>query len=316
MGKSKLPLDLSESYSKHNFSLHKFLESYIQTIHKELSIDIQLEKDSCYYLKLVENNIPYKLIITNKIIDYWYNTYNLNNSKETVGVFYLFNYFNLEQLEKSITSFIKEIILKDSLESIKGKDGYYNIKYSKHTLIRAYDLYIPNSSDKFQYYYFKEMATRKQVIRFNESLHRVISKLKNLDIEIIRSVQSDESEAYYLHIKHKKTNKQMKITVRNHPVNTKCQLCFYLSNYTSLEELENTIYFFLKEFDWSKYVFNINNYMDVLPKSVINKEFGDDLALYTKKQVKFMKDNKLNKELDKLKKKGIVGTISNLTYLH
>lgn len=297
--------------SKGKFNISDFLDN----INERFLSDLCAEKSKDYSLKLNHKGQDIFISILNRPLDYGFNSMRINDTKETVCVFYMFNYYNSEQLEKSIISFINEIILKDKLDYIQGREGYFDVKYSKHFLISAYEEYQVIEGDKYQYLHFPDMATREVVTLFNESMNRLVSKLNNLkNIEVKQAIQSDESEAFYLVILYK-SNKQLKLSIRNHPINTKCQMCCYYNKYNDFLELEDRIVNVFRNFNWNNYRFSTDSYLEILPEDLIKKPIGFDLGEYTLEQMEFMNKNRIAKKMAKLKEQGFIPTLSNLDFL-
>ncbi|MEQ2561441.1 hypothetical protein, partial [Sutterella wadsworthensis] len=209
------------------------LDYILPKIEQKLSIEIiRTKKFSFAYA--FNNKVCY-FNVFKKPLDYNYYSYGIPQSLETVCVFYLFNYYSFEQLGLSIESFFKEIILTNSLKQISGCKGYYDVKYSKHKFIEKKEKYILKENEHLQYYHFKEtLADRKTIIEFNKCMQNIVKELSTFTgVLVEKAIQSDESESFYISLQYrkKKIKRNLKISVRNHPMHTKAQMCFYGNNY-------------------------------------------------------------------------------------
>lgn len=281
----------------------EYLDYILPKIEQKFSIEILRIKKFSFSYEF--NNKIWYFNVFKKPIDCEYYSYRIPQSLETVCVFYLFNYYSFEQLGLSIESFLKEIILTNSLKQISGCKGYYDVKYSKHKFIDKKDKYILKENEHLQYYHFKEtLADRKTILEFNNCMQNIVKELSTFEgILVEKAIQSDDSESFYISLKYrkKKIKRNLKISVRNHPMHTKAQMCFYKNNYENLKELEKKVIKTIKEFNWYNYKFSLDTYFDVLPEKTLVKKYGDDICQYSSEQIEFIEKNKeLNKSTKSL----------------
>lgn len=274
--------------------IEEYLTYLLPLIEKELSIEIiRIKKFSFAYS--INNSVCY-LNVFKEPLDYNYYSYGIPISKETICVFYLFNYYSFDQLGLSIQSFFEEIILKGKLKYNAGSKGYYDVKYSKHYFIGREEKYKIKENEHLQYYHFKEsLADRKTIIEFNECMKSVVKELEEITgVVVEKAVQSEDSESFYISLQYrkKKIKRNLKLSVRSHPMHTKAQMCFYGGNYESLEELKNKVIKTIREFNWYNYKFTLDTYFDVLPNEIITKKCGHDICLYTEEQIAFIEKTK------------------------
>lgn len=279
-------------------NIAEYLDYILPKIEQKFSIEIIRIKKFSFSCEF--NNKIWYFNVFKKPIDYEYYSYRIPQSLETVCVFYLFNYYSFEQLGLSIESFLKEIILTNSLKQIAGCKGYYDVKYSKHKFIEKKDKYILKENEHLQYYHFKEtLADRKTILEFNNCMQNIVKELSTFEgILVEKAIQSEDSESFYISLKYrkKKIKRNLKISVRNHPMHTKAQMCFYKNNYENLKELEKKVIKTIKEFNWYNYKFSLDTYFDVLPEKTLVKKYGDDMCQYSSEQIEFIEKNKeLNK---------------------
>lgn len=274
--------------------ISEFLDYLLPKLEKDLGITLIKLKRFSFVLEYSGEDIYFNIF--KKPVDYDYFSYGIPFTKETVCIFYLFNYFDLEQLEKSIYTFLKEIILKDVLKPLRGIDGYYDVRYSKHDVIKANTPYTQHDFENLQYFYFKDsLACRKTIMDYNKCMRDIVSDLERIQgVLVEKAIQSDASESFYIALtyRNKKVRRNLKISVRNHPIHTKAQLCFYGKNYETLEDLRRVLVKTVKEFNWYNYKFDINNYLDVFPDKVLHKKTGEDMKYYTKEQLAFIENTK------------------------
>lgn len=274
-----------------------YLDYFMPILERKYGIKITKVKRFSFKLNFEDGDCYFNLFSTP--LDYNFNSYQINSTNETVCVFYLFNYFNSEQLGLGIESFIGEVVLKGKLRHISGKKGYYDIRFSKHFFISAYQQYEKKYNENLQYYYFKDtLASRKTVFNFKNLMEEMvveICKIPHLTVE--RAIQSVESEAFYISVIYQKgkVRKNMKISVRNHPISTKAQMCFYAHNYNNLIELRDNFISAINKFNWEDYVFTVNSYYDVKPSGIYKKKLGHDLKKYSREQREFILSNKQEK---------------------
>lgn len=295
---NKIPNKFSEEINLKTCStkdIEEYLDYLLPVIEKELSVEIIRIKKFSFAYSINNNNVCY-LNVFKKPLDYSYYSYGIPESKETICVFYLFNYYSFNQLGLSIKSFFNEIILKNKLKSISGEKGYYDVKFSKHFFIGKEESYKIKENEHLQYFHFKEtLADRKTIIEFNECMKSVVKELGELTgIIVEKAVQSEESESFYISIQYrkKKIKRNLKISVRSHPMHTKAQMCFYGGNYDSLDSLKDKLVKTIKEFNWYNYKFTLDNYYDVLPDEIILKKCGQDMCLYSDEQIAFIEKTK------------------------
>lgn len=273
-----------------------FLDCFLPLMVDELGIEVEKVKKFSFKYDLDGETCFFNIF--KSPLNYEYFSYGIPFTEETVCVFYLFNYYSYEQLAYSILSFFKEIILKNNLKKVAGIRGYYDIKFSKHEFIPSEKDYVIRENENKQYYHFKDtLACRKTVMEFKNAMDKIVNDLERLNgILVEKAVQSENSESFYLAIvyRNKKIKRNLKISVRSHPIHTKSQMCFYLRNFEDLDALRECLVRTVKEFNWYNYKFDLDTYFDVYPDKIITKESGEDLSEYTKEQLEFINGSKGN----------------------
>lgn len=215
--------------------------------------------------------------------------------ESTICVFYLFNYYNFEQLLLSVHSFIEHVLLSESDFGYKSAFlGYYDVLFSRHVWYGRHEQYIKNESESLQYYHFSEtLACRKTVMEFKDLLMVIIKEISAIpNFKVESALQSNDSEALYLYIRYKE-HRTLKISIRNHPIFTKCQVCFYLNKYISYEELKEHILNFFYEYDWENHDYNTEDFVEVTPEDYIVKRNGQDLDYYSEDQKLFLRNTQM-----------------------
>lgn len=228
-----------------------------------------------------------------------------------VNVFYLFNYYNFEQLLLAMKSYFTHVLLKEEFKYKISTFGYYDVYYSKHEWIPRFSKYIKSGQENMQYYHFKEtISDRKIVLSFLDLLQRLKTTINTLDnFEVTNAIQSGDSEAIYLFISYKE-KQSVKFSIRNHPIFTKCQVCFYYNKYDTLDDLFNQVIKFIKEYDWDNQEFSREEFLEITPTEHIVKKIGQDKEKYSKEQLDFIQSNQRLKEYNRMMGKSPIPNIS------
>ena len=199
-------------------------------------------------------------------------------------VSYYFNFEDYVTLSQRITN------VMDKLFNLPLKSfGYYEIKAEALSFISFKEPYhytrYGKEGDKYS---FKKgmITTRCDAENVQEFTMQLAEKLDKVqDLKVLEYIASNESEACYIVVQHFVIPmKKMKISIRNHPINTQSQMVFYLYNYESYDELEERLIRVIEEFDWDNYVFNSYKYFDVEKEDIHYKRVGDDLVVYSEEQ--------------------------------
>lgn len=231
--------------------------------------------------------------------------YGDKNTKNTpVSVFYLFNYTDYDDLTYRIHTFIPE--LKEHNFHNGKKASYYEITATGLNENMYSQRYVQTAVVKELTYPFKKGVMTKpnedrMVKGFVTSIAQELES-ELTELKLVELVKSNDSEACYIHIKRLVLPyARMKISIRNHPLNTQSQMVFYLYNYDSFEDLKAHLFKTLKEFDWDNYAFSAYNYYDVSKEGLTYKRVGDDLSNYSKKQLEQVESTRKDRMYKKQK---------------
>lgn len=215
-------------------------------------------------------------------------TEGLNVSYKDVPLFvaYLYNFTSFQQLKNSLI-----YLMHTNLEAYEASTNEYyeltcrgidtveyGVPYEFNPYLNGYDFELG------------KMASREETEDVRVFTNRIAQKIELIDgLQVKEVIHSQESEACYLHISHYLVPyRKMKISIRNHPLNTQSQMVFYLYNYTSYEQLEERLLETLRDFDWDAYNYSAYNYYDVTMENVEFKKVGEDLTLYTPEQLAYV----------------------------
>lgn len=240
------------------------------------------------------------ILFTNKLI-----TEPLTQDYPT-AVVYLFNYQDYSVLLNRMIAFV------DNTFGLPIKDnGYFDVKEEKVSFVsfdETYHYSIYGKEDDC-YTFEKGMITNREdaenVQDFTRQLADKLDKVQ--DLKVLEYIASNESEACYIVVQHFVIPvKKMKISIRNHPINTQSQMVFYLYNYENYDELEDRIISTITDFDWDNYVFNSYKYFDVTKDDILYKRVGDDLEVYSEEQRAYVEDTRKERFNSKMFKPLIV----------
>lgn len=288
---------------ENNMNLKKeFTSYYNKPLDKEVFSEIMghvqsyLSKDTCPIVEQVFNdglgtigvtreylsrgNQPILLRFTNELVTEEYVTTQFKGRKPITFVFYIFNYYNAEHLLQALQSLIE-------LEIIQGgysKKGYFDVYYNRNEFIHYESNYVYNKCEKEKYKVFDTgLADRNSTSTVKQTLYNLKHRINKLPyLRVMQVIQSTESEAGYIAIQHMAVPiTKLKISIRNHPINTQSQLVCYIKNFESMIALENRLVSVLETYDWDNHRTRAYKYYDVTPTSLVFKTVGDDLENYT-----------------------------------
>ncbi len=224
-----------------------------------------------------------------------------SSSNVPVFVCYLYNYTSFEQITKRLTSISKNYFKRFDAD----KKGYYDVLLDKVAYQPYLGEYVYTSpfGDLSSYPFYKGMMTDKSDAELVRAfVNRLVSDLETEvpELKLLECIHSNESEACYIHILHFVVpQKKMKISIRNHPLNTQSQMVFYLYNYASYEELKARFLETIREFDWESYQYNAYKYYDVTQNELIYKRVGDDLEVYSDEQLAYVESMRIERMMNK-----------------
>lgn len=300
----------TELTSYQNYDLNLYLLNLERELSKQtdtrfrlIDINSQLKGGYLSYIKEDGEFSGLFILFTNQVQhkQLKINFEEFSSNKVPVFICYLFNYTSFEQLSKRLTSISKNYFKRFDAD----KRGYYDVLLDKVAYQPYGDTYnyenqleSPNS-----YPFYKGMITDKADAELVRGfVNRLVSDLDSEipDLKLLECIHSNESEACYIHILHFVIpQKKMKISIRNHPLNTQSQMVFYLYNFKTYAELKARFLEVMREFDWDNYQYNAYKYYDVTNDDIIYKRVGDDLEVYSDEQLAYVESMRMERMMNK-----------------